>query len=81
MLHEIRVSGTTNAKIPHLYVHKPKSVVVETVLMIFVLVGHPLYVVALLQSMFPLLLSMFAQAHQRQPKSGWANMNITYFRK
>ena len=44
LLHEIRVSGTvgggysTNAKIPHLHVHKPKTVVVETVL-----VGDPLY--------------------------------------
>ena len=41
VLHEIRVSGTvlwspTNAKIPHLHVHKPKTVVVETVLVIFV---------------------------------------------
>ena len=26
----------TNAKIPHLHVHKPKTVVVETVLVIFV---------------------------------------------
>ena len=41
VLHEIHVSGTvvsppTNAKIPHLHVHKPKTVVVETVLVIFV---------------------------------------------
>ena len=41
VLNEIRVSGTvvnppTNVKIPHLHVHKPKTVVVETVLVIFV---------------------------------------------
>ena len=41
MLHETRVSGTvlwspTNAKIPHLHVHKPKTVIVETMLVIFV---------------------------------------------
>ena len=35
-----------------------------------------MYVVALLQSMFPLLLSMFAQANRKQSKSGWANVNI-----
>ena len=37
VLHEIRVSGTvkqspTTTKIPHLHVHKPKTVVVEIVL-------------------------------------------------
>ena len=37
MLHEICVSGTvggspTNVKIPHLHIHKPKTVVVEPVL-------------------------------------------------
>ena len=38
VLHEIRVSGTvkqsptTTTKIPHLHVNKPKTVVVETVL-------------------------------------------------
>jgi hypothetical protein len=42
VLHEIRVSGTvlwspTNANSPtYTYVHKPKTVVVETVLVIFV---------------------------------------------
>ena len=37
VLHKIHVSGSpTNAKIPHLHVHKPKTVVVETVLVIFV---------------------------------------------
>ena len=41
VLHEILVSRTvggspTNPKIPHLYVHKPKTVVVETLLVIFV---------------------------------------------
>ena len=41
VLHEICVSGTVlwspnNAKIPHLGIHKPKIVVVETVLVIFV---------------------------------------------
>ena len=39
VLHEIRVSRTvlwspTNAKIPHFHVHKPKTVVAETVLVI-----------------------------------------------
>ena len=47
VLHEIRVSGTllwspTNAKSPHLHVHKPKTVLVETMLVIFcVSVGPP----------------------------------------
>ena len=41
VLNEICVSGTvlwspTNVKIPHLHVHKPKTVVVETVSVIFV---------------------------------------------
>ena len=41
VLHETCVSGTvlqspTTAKIPHLHVHKPKTVLVETVLVIFV---------------------------------------------
>ena len=38
VLHEMRVSGTvvSNAKIPHLHVDKPKTEVVETVLVIFV---------------------------------------------
>ena len=40
MLHEIRVSETVVSpiltKIPHLHVHKPKTVVMETVLVIFV---------------------------------------------
>ena len=41
VLHETRVSGTalwspTNAKFPHLHIHKPKNVVVETALVIFV---------------------------------------------
>ena len=31
----------TNAKIPHLHVHKPKTLVVETVLVIFVYWGIP----------------------------------------
>ena len=35
VLPEIRVSGI-NEKIPHLHIHKPKTVVVETVLVIFV---------------------------------------------
>ena len=48
VLHEIRVSGTvlqspTTAKIPHLHVHKPKTMVVETVLVVFVHVGDSLY--------------------------------------
>ena len=30
------VRSPTNAKIPHLHVHKPKTIVVETVLVIFV---------------------------------------------
>ena len=46
VLHEIHVSGTvvsppTNTKIPHLHVHKPKTMVVETVLVIFVSLGAP----------------------------------------
>ena len=41
MLHEVRFSGTvlwspTSANSPHLHVHKPKTVLVETVLVIFV---------------------------------------------
>ena len=41
VLHEICVSGTvlqspTTVKIPHLHVHKPKTVVVETMLVISV---------------------------------------------
>ena len=41
VLHESRVSGTlqwspTDANVPHLHVHKPKTVVVDTVLVIFV---------------------------------------------
>ena len=41
VLHETRVSGTvlwspTNANSPHLHVTKPKTVLVETVLVIFV---------------------------------------------
>ena len=41
VLHEIRVSGTVGGplitqKSPHLHVDKPKTVVVETVLVIFV---------------------------------------------
>ena len=41
VLHEIRVSWTvgvfpTSVKIPHLHVHKPKALEVETVLVIFV---------------------------------------------
>ena len=38
VLHEI----CANMKILHLHVHKPKIVVVETVLVIFVYVGDPL---------------------------------------
>ena len=37
VLHEIH-DGGTNAKIPHLHVHKPKTVVVETVVVETVLV-------------------------------------------
>ena len=41
VLHEIRVSWTvgvfpTSVKIPHLHVHKPKTILVETVLAILV---------------------------------------------
>ena len=47
VFHEIRVGGIivnppSNAKIPHLHVHKPKTVVLETVLVIFVKMGDPL---------------------------------------
>ena len=40
VLPEIRVSGI-NAKIPHLHIHKPKTVALETVLVIFLYVGGP----------------------------------------
>jgi hypothetical protein len=31
-------------KIPHFQIHKPKTVVVDTVLVMFVYVGDPLYI-------------------------------------
>ena len=48
VLHEIRVSRTDLGhllaqKTPNLHIHMPKIMVVETVLVIFVLVGDPLY--------------------------------------
>ena len=44
---ETVLQSPTTTKIPHLHVHKPKTVVVETVLVIFVKVGvgDPLYVI------------------------------------
>ena len=46
MLHEICVSETvpwsfTDARVPHLHVHKPKTMIVESVLVIFVYMGAP----------------------------------------